>query len=288
MLDHYTTAKEESQSQNPLNNHHLPAMVKTQNSNLKISPSINFPTNFPSETQKENLHSQHSNNRRPDNSFKCIGQPNAKSFVVESGQRDSVFNLKTPVKQSPFKSILKKPPPKEIDPETHKTDAGKNNGLFPFLPCDTEAAQFWVIYCNSPPPNLSKYYLRSKSFRLYQFRAVETCLFYNTFVSLPTGLGKTFIAANVILNYYKWFPAGKIFFLAPTKPLVHQQKEALECIKSMKLDDLCQLNGMTPPKKRAKIYEEKRVFFLTPQTMHNDLDEKLIDPQSIVLIVIGM
>jgi len=47
-------------------------------------------------------------------------------------------------------------------------------------------------------------------------------LTHNILVCLPTGLGKTFIATNVIYNYYKWFPKGKIFFLAPTKPLVNQ------------------------------------------------------------------
>ena len=45
----------------------------------------------------------------------------------------------------------------------------------------------------------------------------------NTLVSLPTGLGKTFIAAVVMFNYYRWFPAGKVIFMAPTRPLVTQQ-----------------------------------------------------------------
>ena len=32
----------------------------------------------------------------------------------------------------------------------------------------------------------------------------------NTLVSLPTGLGKTLIAAVVMYNYYRWFPTGKV------------------------------------------------------------------------------
>jgi len=32
-------------------------------------------------------------------------------------------------------------------------------------------------------------------------------------------------------NYYRWFPTGKIVFMAPTKPLVTQQIEA--CHKIM-------------------------------------------------------
>jgi len=42
-------------------------------------------------------------------------------------------------------------------------------------------------------------------------------------VSLPTGLGKTLIAAVVMYNYYRWFPTGKVIFMAPTLPLVTQQ-----------------------------------------------------------------
>ena len=51
-------------------------------------------------------------------------------------------------------------------------------------------------------------------------------MYDNTLVTLPTGLGKTFIAAVVMYNYFRWFPLSKIVFMAPTKPLVQQQIEA--------------------------------------------------------------
>lgn len=127
----------------------------------------------------------------------------------------------------------------------------------------------------------------NKSFRQYQFLMVETCLFYNTLVCLPTGLGKTFIAANVILNYYRWFPEGKIFFLAPTRPLVNQQKAAVECLESINEEDILELTGSARPKKRQAYYTQKRIFFMTPQTIENDLENGLIDPQKIVLIIFG-
>jgi ATP-dependent DNA helicase MPH1 len=63
-------------------------------------------------------------------------------------------------------------------------------------------------------------YPASKAFRTYQFKIVRSSLFENTLVTLPTGLGKTFIASAVMFNFYRWFEDGLIFFLAPTKPLV--------------------------------------------------------------------
>ena len=44
--------------------------------------------------------------------------------------------------------------------------------------------------------------------RDYQFNITKTALFANTLVALPTGLGKTLIAAVVMYNYFRWFPDG--------------------------------------------------------------------------------
>lgn len=59
--------------------------------------------------------------------------------------------------------------------------------------------------------------------RKYQKDICEAALFQNTLVCLPTGLGKTLIASVVMYNFYRWFPEGKVIFMAPTKPLVVQQ-----------------------------------------------------------------
>ena len=44
--------------------------------------------------------------------------------------------------------------------------------------------------------------------RDYQFAITKKALFSNTLVALPTGLGKTLIAAVVMYNYFRWFPDG--------------------------------------------------------------------------------
>lgn len=42
--------------------------------------------------------------------------------------------------------------------------------------------------------------------RGYQVAIIERALLANTLVCLPTGLGKTFIAAVVMYNFFRWFP----------------------------------------------------------------------------------
>ena len=45
--------------------------------------------------------------------------------------------------------------------------------------------------------------------RTYQERAVRKCVRSNTLVCLPTGSGKTLIAATVIKNFISWYPRGQ-------------------------------------------------------------------------------
>ncbi len=56
---------------------------------------------------------------------------------------------------------------------------------------------------------------------------IQSAVVSNTLVSLPTGMGKTFVAAVVMLNYLRWFPEKIVVFLAPTKPLAKQQVDAV-------------------------------------------------------------
>jgi ERCC4-related helicase len=94
---------------------------------------------------------------------------------------------------------------------------------------------------------------------------VRSALFENTLVTLPTGLGKTFIASTVMFNYYRWFLDGLIFFVAPTKPLIMQQTESfITTISEVPLSDIEELTGNCSKEKRIKAYQTQRVFFMTP------------------------
>ncbi|KAK4188376.1 ATP-dependent DNA helicase MPH1 [Podospora australis] len=122
--------------------------------------------------------------------------------------------------------------------------------------------------------------------RDYQFNIVSHGLFNNTLVALPTGLGKTFIAATVMLNFFRWTKNGKIIFVAPTKPLVSQQVKACLEIAGVPRSQATLLTGETAPVLREGEWERKRLFFMTPQTLMNDLSKGYADPKSIVLLVV--
>lgn len=111
-------------------------------------------------------------------------------------------------------------------------------------------------------------YPSNYSIRKYQQDIVSKCLFSNTLVSLPTGMGKTLIAAVVMYNYYRWYPKGKIIFLAPTKPLVSQQMIACNDIVGIPEYDTALFDGTCSISSRELLWSQKRVFFCTPQVLY--------------------
>lgn len=139
---------------------------------------------------------------------------------------------------------------------------------------DPEAIKTWVY-----PTNLG-------TIRDYQFNIVARGLFHNLLVALPTGLGKTFIAATIMLNYFRWTTDAQIVFVAPTKPLVAQQVDACFHICGIPRSATTMLIGGVIPALRAEEWASKRVFFMTPQTLVKDLNHGYADPKKIVLLVV--
>ncbi|KAJ2455443.1 3'-5' DNA helicase [Coemansia sp. RSA 2336] len=141
--------------------------------------------------------------------------------------------------------------------------------------------------------------------RAYQQGAIQHCIFQNTLVALPTGMGKTFIAAVVMANYARWFSNSMSIFLAPTKPLVAQQMQAcrgLLCAVYARANKdnggslpqfgsewVVEMNGQTQPKKRRMLWSTARFVFSTPQILQNDLKTGTLtanDAKRISLLVI--
>jgi len=121
--------------------------------------------------------------------------------------------------------------------------------------------------------------------RDYQLEISQTAILHNTLVSLPTGLGKTLIAAVILYNYYRWFPSGKVIFLAPTLPLVHQQIQACYKIMGIPASDTAVLTGRVSAEHRSLLWKERRVFFCTPQTVEKDMTAYRCDASLVVCIV---
>ncbi|KAJ1615795.1 P-loop containing nucleoside triphosphate hydrolase protein, partial [Pavlovales sp. CCMP2436] len=122
--------------------------------------------------------------------------------------------------------------------------------------------------------------------RTYQHSIVSEALTKNTLVCLPTGLGKTFIAAVVMYNFRRWFPDGLVLFMAPTKPLVAQQIEACRALVGMSYGDSAELTGKMPKAEREKVWQQAHTFFLTPQTAQNDIELGICPVRRVVCVVI--
>ncbi|ANB15469.1 Mph1p [Sugiyamaella lignohabitans] len=124
--------------------------------------------------------------------------------------------------------------------------------------------------------------------RDYQMNIVQKALFNNVLCALPTGMGKTFIASTVMLNWYRWTVDAKIIFMAPTRPLVSQQIEACLGITGISKTDACVMIGTSRAKadgSREELWKSKRVFFCTPQIVEGDLKRGRVDPKSIACLV---
>jgi len=132
------------------------------------------------------------------------------------------------------------------------------------------------------------------SFRTYQHVLVKQALGANTLVSLPTGFGKTFVAAVVMRNFLRWFPTGVVVFMAPSRPLVQQQRGACAAVGINPERDTVLLTGDVAPSERRQLWAghggdnhaAARLFFCTPQTFENDLREGVVDGRRVVCVVV--
>jgi len=104
--------------------------------------------------------------------------------------------------------------------------------------------------------------------RAYQEVIAASALGENTLVVLPTGLGKTVIAAMVAATKAE---EGKVLFLAPTKPLVEQHIDTFDDFIDVDREEMYVMTGDTRPDDRYELWEEKSIFFATPQVVENDL-----------------
>lgn len=210
----------------------------------------------------------------PSDAFSSSSSPQKQDQDVIYERRRSLVAPQTGLRQTTLLGgIHKELPPSQLNKRynfvaTQKEEPPTHHKL------DPEAMKTWVY-----PTNLG-------TARDYQFNIVARGLYHNLLVALPTGLGKTFIAATIMLNWYRWTTEAQIVFVAPTKPLVAQQVEACFNIVGIPRSQTTMLTGGVATGLRAEEWKSKRVFFMTPQTLLNDLKSGIADPKKIVLLVV--
>src|SRR5713226_737624 len=119
--------------------------------------------------------------------------------------------------------------------------------------------------------------------RAYQVNIARACLERSTLVVLPTGMGKTVVAAMVVAEVLRR-KGGKVLFLAPTKPLVEQHATSLRNL--LVVDRIALFTGeVTSPEERELLWRENKIIVSTPQVIRNDLRGERITLEDVSLIV---
>lgn len=121
--------------------------------------------------------------------------------------------------------------------------------------------------------------------RLYQETILATAAAHNTLVVLPTGMGKTAIAAMLAAQRLAVYPNSKIVFLAPTRPLAQQHLTTFRAFFDGPDEAFALFTGQVGPDKRQTLWEQATFIFSTPQGMENDLISRKLAVDEVSLLV---
>jgi Fanconi anemia group M protein len=121
--------------------------------------------------------------------------------------------------------------------------------------------------------------------RGYQEEIFEACKDTNSLIVLPTGLGKSIIAAMLAAHRLLIYPTSRILFLAPTRPLVKQHMDTFRQILDVDYEDMRMLTGESKAKARASMWRAARVVFATPQVVAIDLSRNEYDLRNVSVII---
>ena len=117
--------------------------------------------------------------------------------------------------------------------------------------------------------------------RDYQVNLANQAIGENCIVVLPTGLGKTAIALQIIAEYLARGTGGALF-LAPTRVLANQHYEFLK--DNLTLDDISLITGTDTIQKRTRLWGNS-VICATPEIAKNDLDRQIVSPSQFSLVI---
>ncbi len=117
--------------------------------------------------------------------------------------------------------------------------------------------------------------------REYQIALANQAKSENCMIVLPTGLGKTAVALQVIAEYLQRGKGG-VLFLAPTRVLANQHYEFLK--NNLNLDDIALLTGEDALAKRKKLWANS-VVCATPEITKNDLERGIVSADQFSLVI---
>ena len=121
----------------------------------------------------------------------------------------------------------------------------------------------------------------SIEYRDYQVNLAEQAKKENCLVVLPTGLGKTAVALQVIADCLSKGRGG-VLFLAPTRVLVNQHYKFLK--NNLNLEDIALITGEDLVTKRKKLWMNS-IICATPEITKNDLDRQLVSPEQFNIVI---
>ncbi|XP_058813440.1 Fanconi anemia group M protein-like isoform X2 [Topomyia yanbarensis] len=98
----------------------------------------------------------------------------------------------------------------------------------------------------------------------------EKTLYHNSLAILPNKFEKTFVTAVAMYNVYRWYPLGKVVFIAPKRNLVSDQMSACERLMKFQSADVVEM--VMKPHDRPRFWMSKRVFFISSYMMLCDVN----------------
>ena len=128
------------------------------------------------------------------------------------------------------------------------------------------------------------YHLDGMEPREYQINIFKEVWLKNSIVVLPTGLGKTVIAAMAASRTMRE-GRGKVMFLAPTKPLVDQHFSTMKKLLNLSNKEICILTGDTDAASREELWIQSSFVVCTPQIAWNDLKKEIYSVEKFGLII---
>lgn len=130
---------------------------------------------------------------------------------------------------------------------------------------------------------VSKKYIRADSLeaRDYQENLANHAISENCIIVLPTGLGKTAVAAQLIAEFLAR-GTGASLLLAPTRVLVEQHYQFM--LDHLTISDVSLVTGAETPKRRSKLWANS-VVCATPEVVKNDLVHGLVSTNDFNLVV---